>query len=271
MILQMDLNYNGAVGYLWGEYELHEISKIYGYGYGSYSPGVDHGAYGGLLGESYKCDELSGTRLGSGARSIVLEDINKIAKIGETADGIEATESFANLPESVGWPYKTYGVIKNLEPLFFYPTISTTSGISSNAGLSSVSGNSYFYNILDRSEVSSTTKELLTGKTKSPSSYTDVGWNNYYIANRLVTVGIRDAENDEVSSIGCLIAPMYKGQVGISHNALCQFSATEGKGVEQQFVNKGFGIRTVVCIRSDCIDLTSSTTKGSVNNPWTLK
>ena len=68
----------GAVGYLYAEQELHEICKIYGYGYGADTSQVTKYSYGGPLD-----GDLIGEITGSGARSITVQDINNITGITE--------------------------------------------------------------------------------------------------------------------------------------------------------------------------------------------
>ena len=71
----MDANFTmkGAIGYLYAEQELNEICKIYGYGYGADTSQITEYDYGGPLD-----GELTGKITDSGARSITVEDINKI-------------------------------------------------------------------------------------------------------------------------------------------------------------------------------------------------
>ena len=73
-----DFIIKGAIGYLYAERELHEISKIYGYGYGADTSQVTKYSYGGPLD-----GELIGEITGSGARSITVQDINNITGITE--------------------------------------------------------------------------------------------------------------------------------------------------------------------------------------------
>ena len=75
-------------GYLYAEQELHEICKIYGYGYGADTSQITTYKYGGPKDLDEDSNELTGKITGSGARSITIEDINKFAGISEDENGI---------------------------------------------------------------------------------------------------------------------------------------------------------------------------------------
>lgn len=115
---------NGAVGYLYAEQELNEVCKIYGYGKGADTSQVITYSIGGPA----SGEETPGSITGSGARSITVEDINKIAKVGETTDGTNITTSFANLDSN-------YGSTTNPTSYAYYPTTSISNGQSSSAGV----------------------------------------------------------------------------------------------------------------------------------------
>ena len=108
----------GAKGYLYIEQELNEICKIYGYGYGANTNLVTTYQYGD---ENADGGFKTGTITGSGARSIKLEDIDKICGIDEFQKSICA-KSPINVALGEKWgPTKIY-----------YPTISTATGLSNS-------------------------------------------------------------------------------------------------------------------------------------------
>lgn len=116
----------GAIGYLYAERELNEICKIYGYGYGADTSQITEYSYGGPLD-----GELTGKITGSGARSITIEDINKQAGIAE--DDYTILDS-------------KYGSTINHAFNIYYPTITTSNGKSSSAGLKNSKYTDYSYN-----------------------------------------------------------------------------------------------------------------------------
>ena len=105
----------GAIGYLYAEQELHEICKIYGYGKGANVSKVFQYETGDVIEGLDK-----GTITGSGARSITVEDINKITQFNPMTyiyeyDGIRCK----------------YG--DSYERNIFHPTKTTQNGISNSA------------------------------------------------------------------------------------------------------------------------------------------
>lgn len=117
---------NGVVGYLYAEQELHEICKIYGYGYGADTSQVTNYGYGGPID-----GKLTGQITGSGARSITIEDINKKAGITET--------DYITLDSN-------YGSTINPSINIYYPTITTLNGKSNSAGVKNLKYTYYSYN-----------------------------------------------------------------------------------------------------------------------------
>ena len=125
---------NSAIGYLYAEQELHEICKIYGYGYGADTSQVTEYSYGGPLD-----GDLTGKIIGSGARSITAKDINKKAGIYEDENGI--------LRFSDGTAVNTlYGNTTNPTMDIHYPTINTMEGKSESIGARNLKYTDYNYN-----------------------------------------------------------------------------------------------------------------------------
>ena len=125
---------NGAIGYLYAEQELHEICKIYGYGYGADTSQVTEYSYGGPLD-----GDLTGKITGSGARSITAEDINERAGIYEDEDG--------GIRFSDGTVVETsYGNTTDPTTEVFYPTVNTIEGKSNLVGARNLKYTDYKYN-----------------------------------------------------------------------------------------------------------------------------
>ena len=116
----------GPIGYLYAEQELHEACKIYGYGYGADTSQVTTYGYGGPLDGN-----LTGRITGSGARSIIIEDINKQA-------GITTEQDFKALDSA-------YGSTANPTTDTLYPTIKTQNGISTSKGARNTKYTRYSY------------------------------------------------------------------------------------------------------------------------------
>lgn len=120
-----NLTMNGAVGYLYAEQELNEICKIYGYGEGANKSKIFNYITGDLV---------EGTTIGtiteSGARSISIDDINKL--IGYAP----SNESGFN-----------YGDIYTHS--IYYPTVTTETGYSTSTENRSDQNTFYVYNGVD--------------------------------------------------------------------------------------------------------------------------
>lgn len=125
----------GAVGYLYAERELNEICKIYGYGYGADTSQVTEYKYGGPLDLDENSQELVGQIIGSGARSLNKEDINKKAEITE---------------EDKKDMYNSYGDTDSPTNNIYFPTITTQDGASGLAGVKNLKCTYHFSYNLDR-------------------------------------------------------------------------------------------------------------------------
>ena len=125
----------GPTGYSYAEQELHEICKIYGYGYGADINQVTGYSYGGPLDGN-----LTGQITGSGSRSITIEDINKYAGIEEDENGIIRFSDGAMVDSN-------YGSTINLTKGIYYPTITTEDGVSASAGMKEIRHTFYSYSV----------------------------------------------------------------------------------------------------------------------------
>ena len=115
----------GAIGYIYAERELHEICKIYGYGYGADTSQITQYNYGGPLD-----GVLVGKIMGSGARSLIREDIDK---------KVDAA-TLESLKQNIN-----YGNTDNPTIEVYYPTVSTANGVSTIAQVKNCEDNTFGY------------------------------------------------------------------------------------------------------------------------------
>lgn len=209
-----DFVMSGAVGYLYAERELNEICKIYGYGYGADTSQVTQYSYGGPLDEN-----LTGQITGSGARSIRIEDINNIVGIYEDKDGI--------LKYSDGTVvHPIYGVTTRPESNVYYPTISTSTGKSNEAGVKKIKYTTYSYNNekIGNLEIQSI---LCNGK--------------YWLASRCIS------SDSRASSFNVFRAYKY----GVYSHELC--SGDDSLLSESSFTD--YAVRPIVTIEANVINI----------------
>ncbi len=112
----------GIRGYLYAEQELHEISKIYGYGYGADTTIETIYTIGGPedTQEDENGNQVPITRkiTGSGARSITMDDINKKA-------GVYFDSTDGKLKYSDGSVDSKYGSTENPTTPLYYATLNS--------------------------------------------------------------------------------------------------------------------------------------------------
>lgn len=125
---------NGVMSYLYIEQEANEICKIYGYGYGADTSQTTKYSYGGPLDGT-----LTGQITGSGARSITIEDINKILAIYKDSDGKMKFRDGTVINED-------YGNSENPTINLYYPTVTTSTGESELPGAKNLIETGYTYN-----------------------------------------------------------------------------------------------------------------------------
>ena len=232
---------NGARGYLYAEQELNEVCKIYGYGYGADTSGGSTFKVGGPA----EGEETTRTITGTGARSITVEDINKIAGVYEDqADG--------KMKYSDGTVINSdYGSTTNPTSNVKYPTINTslgdsTTGISSSAGVKSLKSTTYNYY-----------KEKIT----NPDIQNMLFYGGYWLASR---------------NIGPLSSSVYfdvryvRGgrSEGVSSVHLCNSGPSEFN--ENPYI--GYAVFPVVSLKSNVIDISSADeNSGKDGYAWNLK
>ncbi len=162
----------GAIGYLYAEQELNEICKIYGYGKGADTSKTFHYEIGDIV-EGIE----QGTITESGARSISLEDINKITKYDPTTAQNDRT------------PY-THTI--------FYPTRTTQEGYSSSIKQRTEDNTAYHY---EASEYLTNTRSIL---------YQMLFKKEYHVASRGVESSV------DYAAFGIGIVEATKQEVGIT-------------------------------------------------------
>ena len=182
----------GAIGYLYAEQELHEICKIYGYGYGADTSQVTRYSYGGPAD-----GDLKGEITGSGARSIIVEDINKKA-------GISTEDDYRQLDSN-------YGNTDLPSTEVYYPTINTETGKMN--GIKNLKYTHYSYS---KSKIKNENIEnILFGK-------------NYWQASRCIKsasfpgFGVRNVNSDTVTAYYiCNGMPSQLDEVSTSDYGVC--------------------------------------------------
>ena len=212
---------SGAVGYLYAEQELNEICKIYGYGYGADTSQVTKYSYGGPID-----GELTGEIIGSGARSITIEDINKQAGITEA--------DYTTLNSN-------YGSTTNPTNNIYYPTITTSNGKSSLAGVKNLE---YTYYTYSKTKIEDTDVQnmLFNGNywLAPRCIYTDSSYSNFAVHT------VRDSDARA-------------------------FFLCDGRSSYLSEIPCGiYAVRPIVILKSNVID-TSSSTEYNGETMWNLK
>ena len=219
---------NGAIGYLYAEQELHEICKIYGYGYGAYKGQSTTYTIGGPA----EGEETTGTITGSGARSMIIQDINKIENI----------TSFTDLNSN-------YGNTTNPTTDIYYPTTSTITGKSTQAGVKNLINNYYNYTITDTTdyEIEETSDNILVTN------------DGYFLASRMMT-WYYGKEQFYLSGVtGWDVSP---------YSSICNSDST--KLNDYEFDSRR--VRPCIAIKSNTINIDNhDSDTGKKETPWQLK
>ena len=146
-----DFYLNGAIGYLYAEEELNKICSIYGHGKGANTTSKRFSYEVGDVVEEVETKTLTG----SGARSITVEDVNKICGV------TPSTELNSN-----------YG--KEYTKSIYYPTRTTETGYSESAASRTDKNTFYFYKGSDKILATSNEYKMLFDT-------------NYWLASRCVS------------------------------------------------------------------------------------
>lgn len=224
----------GARGYLYAEQELNEACKIFGYGYGADITKGGNYTVGGPL------DTLvTGKIEGTGARSITVEDINKIAGVYEENGQMKYSDGTI-INSNYGDTTKPTENIK-------FPTIDINkgdniTGISKLAQLKNVKNTDYSYkkDKMANQDVS----EILFGK-------------NYWLASRSI--------NTESTYAFC-VSFVYGQNVYIGDTGVCY--DLDGFFIERELSGT---IRPIVTLKKNVIDLSNIDSNPEGINVWHLK
>lgn len=224
----------GARGYLYAEQELNEACKIFGYGYGADTTKGGNYTVGGPL------DTLvTGKIEGTGARSITVEDINKIAGVYEENGQMKYSDGTI-INSNYGDTTKPTENIK-------FPTIDINkgdniTGISKLAQLKNVKNTEYSYkkDKIANQDIS----EILFG-------------NNYWLASRSI--------NTESTYDFC-VSCVYGQNVYIGNAAVCY--DLNGNFIERDLSRT---IRPIVTLKKNVIDLSNIDSNPEGINVWHLK
>lgn len=224
----------GARGYLYAEQELNEACKIFGYGYGADTTKGGNYTVGGPL------DTLvTGKIEGTGARSITVEDINKIAGVYEENGQMKYSDGTI-INSNYGDTTKPTENIK-------FPTIDINkgdniTGISKLAQLKNVKNTEYSYkkDKIANQDIS----EILFG-------------NNYLLASRSI-----NTESTYDFCVSCVYGQnVYIGNAGVCYDL-------NGNFIERDLSRT---IRPIVTLKKNVIDLSNIDSNPEGINVWHLK
>lgn len=222
----------GGIAYLYAEQELNEVCKIYGYGYGAdTSVGATY-TVGGP-----EDTQVNGKIEGTGARSITIDDLNKIAGIyKDTTDGTMKYSDGTVIADR-------YGSISTIEA--YYPTLSSRNTTYPGQSTSKKSGFKYTFYYWSKTKIADTNMQdiLFNGK--------------YWLASRCINTGTNFTEYRV-----CYVV----GDNAIS-NALCSDNDDFGSCLAQHSYTF-FAVRPVVTLKSNVIDIS---TPYDESTGWSLK
>lgn len=224
----------GARGYLYAEQELNEACKIFGYGYGADKTKGGNYTVGGPL------DTLvTGKIEGTGARSITVEDINKIAGVYEENGQMKYSDGTI-INSNYGDTTKPTENIK-------FPTIDINkgdniTGISKLAQLKNVKNTEYSY-----------TKDKMANQDISEILF----GNNYWLASRSI--------NTESTYDFC-VSYVFGQNVYIGNAGVCY--DLNGNFIERDLSGT---IRPIVTLKKNVIDLSNIDSNPEGINVWHLK
>lgn len=230
----LDFFIKGARGYLYAEQELNEVCKIFGYGYGADTTKGGSYTVGGPL------DTLvTGKIEGTGARSITVEDINKIAGVYEENGQMKYSDGTI-INSNYGDTTKPTENIK-------FPTIDINkgdniTGISKLAQLKNVKNTEYSYkkDKIANQDIS----EILFG-------------NNYWLASRSI-----NTESTYDFCVSCVYGQnVYIGNAGVCYDL-------NGNFIERDLSRT---IRPIVTLKKNVIDLSNIDSNPEGINVWHLK
>lgn len=222
----------GGIGYLYAEQELNEICKIYGYGYGADTTARATYTIGGPEDEEFQ--QVKTIEAPSGARSITIDDLNKIAGIYEDkADG--------QMKYSDGIVINSKYGTETLKEAIYYPTLNSSDNTYTGRSANKKNGLKYTMYEWNRDKIDYNTQTMLfNGKYWLASRCVDTYYSDSYF--RIHNVG-----NTKVYAEGLCNGNMFS---------------------LDQYTLSNFAVRPVVTLKADVIDLgTDYETEGV----WRLK
>ena len=200
---------NGAIGYLYAEEELNKICSIYGHGVGANTSKTFSYEVGDVV-EGVEGVEKR-TLTGSGARSITVEDVNKICGV------TPSTELNSN-----------YG--KKYTDTLYYPTRKTPTGKSISKA--SRTEKQTYYNYKGADKISTTSNEYKMLFRNAADTFNI----SYWLASRCVLSGFGSSYH---------VHKLWVGEVG--SNLVC----IAGYGADFAEYANDYGIRPVVYLKSN--------------------
>lgn len=204
-----DFYLSGAIGYLYAEQELNEICKIYGYGKGANTAKTFEYDTGDVVEGLDK-----GTIVGSGARSINVDDINKITGYDPTKD------------DTIKDTY-----LKEYTHTIFYPTKTTESGVSQTAENRTDINNIYTYMVSNCIDTTDIKYELLIKSIENSSNI------SYWLASQ------GSIANETIKDFN--IRAIRDGYLGYGY-----FGECDNKGIHDRNLNS-FKIRPIVYLKAN--------------------
>ena len=221
----------GAKGYLYAEKEINELCKIYGYGYGTKTDMTTTYKYGDTIADLDEGSQLTGTITGSGARSINVDDVNRMC-------GITTEQQLNAINNEYGTTPYTHTI--------YYPTISTANGKSTAKAERSERYTRYYYNA--STYLTDTSSELYK------MLFRDIG-NANYISYWLGSYCVGSTANN---------ASFYVNS--ISNGCIDRTEVCVGNSSNLSESSKRFAIRPIVYLRNNI-----QTKGKNANNAWILK
>ena len=233
----------GAIGYLYYEQELNEICKIYGYGYGADENTITKYTIGG----PYEGEENIQTISGSGARSINIDDINKLSGVHEEKDQ-EGNYVMKYKSGTVVSNQPNYGRTDYPSVNIYYPTLNPNKGDASGQS-----------NLPEVKEIKSTYYSYGLEHIPAGPKRDMVNNKYYWLASREINC----ASNRTA----------YFGMRFIKNTMTYNFATFQG--IDTNFTRSqtdtNEAILPIVSIKNDLLNIQNIEGIGTEENPWIFK
>lgn len=234
---------DGAIGYLYYEQELNEICKIYGYGYGADENIITKYTIGG----PYEGEENIQTISGSGARSINIDDINKLSGVHEEKDQ-EGNYVMKHVSGTVVSNQPNYGRTDYPSVNIYYPTINPNKGDATGKS-----------NLPEVKEIKSTYYLYSLGYIPAGPKRDMVNNKYYWLASREI-----NCASNRTAYFGMRF---IKGTM--TYN-LATFQGIDTNFTKSQ-TEANEAILPIVSIKNDLLNIQNIEGIGTENNPWIFK